>query len=143
MLPSPLMNVDVSDLVKISAGLVSFGGGFAFAKPFAEKTFGFWLGRAEARAAIVDAREGAIGRIAVQHERTVGVLEAVDARLDRIDARLDRIEAHHGITPPQSAIPAPATATEAPRRALTDPNLQAPRVSPPPSTPSTPAAATG
>ena len=51
-------------------------------------------------------RERAIERIAVQHERTVGVLEAFDRRLDRIDARLYRVEAHLGIPVTPSAIPA-------------------------------------
>jgi hypothetical protein len=123
----PPVNIDAADLVKIATGLASLGGGFAFARPFAEKLFASWLTRAERRAVAEEAREAAIVRIAATHERMVGVLEAFDRRLDRIDARLDRIEAHHGISPTPSAIPAEAPAVE-PRRQLTDPAL--PRVEP-------------
>ncbi len=119
-----MIQIEAADIVKIVTGLGSLGGGFAFAKPFATQLFAWHLERARERAAIADGKERAIERIAVQHERTVGVLEAVDKRLDRIDARLDRIEAHHGISPTPSAIPSPPPSRETPRRQLTDPDMQ-------------------
>ncbi len=112
------MNIDAGDIAKIATGLGSLGAGFAFARPFAERIFAFWLDRLKARAEIADGKERSIERIALQGERTVGVLEAVDRRLDRIDARLDRIEGFHGISPSPSAVP-PQESHSSPRAAIT------------------------
>lgn len=122
-----MITIDAGDIAKLVAGFGSFGlslsAGLAFFKPYAAQFLALRLERAKRRAEIEDAKDGAIERIAVQHERIVGVLEVYASRLDRIDARLDRIEAHHGISPTPSAIPAEAPKEERPRRQLTDPSL--------------------
>ena len=124
-----MITLDTIDLVKAAIECASVGGGFAFARPFATRYFNSWLTRAERRAEIEDAKESAIVRIAVGHERIVGVLETmdkrverVDVRLDRVDKRLDAIEAHLEIQPRTSGIPSPVPPA-APRRRLTDPDL--------------------
>lgn len=131
------MQIDAGDVARFLAAGGGFGGMFAVVRPFADKLFTFWLRRLEERAAIEDGKEGAVMRIAVQHERMTGVLETINAKLDRVDARLDRIEAHHGISPSPSSVPAEPPPVET-RRALTDPDL---RVEGRPSLPSRPTGA--
>jgi hypothetical protein len=116
------MQVDSGDIAHWVAAAGGFGGGFAIIKPFAEKLFAFWLRRIEDRASIEDAKDRAVERIAVQHERMTGVLESMLAHLQRSDARLDRMEAHMGIRVTPSAIPPPPPATD-PRRQLSSPDL--------------------
>jgi hypothetical protein len=124
------MNINPDDIAKVFAACFGAGGGFAFFRPFAGRLFTLWLDRLERRqkaeAARADAeleKEQAIARIAVIHERTVGVLENVLERLDRLDARQDRVEAHLGIPLTASAVPPAPPAQPRPRQ-FTDPGLQ-------------------
>ncbi len=116
------MQIDAGDVMKAIGAGGGCGAAFAFLKPFVEKLFAFWIERMRARAAVEDAREGSVERIAVQHERTTGVLESMLAHIERTDARLDRMEAHMGIRVTPSAIPPPPPATD-PRRQLSSPDL--------------------
>lgn len=141
------MQITPDDLLKFLAIPFSAGGGFAFFRPFAARLFTLWLDRVERRQKAEEARtaaelekERALERIAVIHERTVGVLEQVLERLDRLDARQDRVEAHLGIPLTASAVPAPPTPMPPARRQLTDPAIQA---APPPQVPPSPAGAPG
>lgn len=112
-----MLNLTVEDLVKIATALGSFGGGLAFARPFAQRAFDRWLDRADREQKAKEDREKAerdremrglavAERSAVTQERVTAVVERIDQRLDRVDQRLDRIEAHHGISPTPSAVPA-------------------------------------
>jgi hypothetical protein len=164
-----VITLDPADLVRIATGLAAVGGGFgasfAFLKPYAATWIEHRLARAKRAAEIEDearlakiradaARDGALERIAVQHERIVGVLETQDARyarqeetMARTDRRLLAIESHLGISPTPSAAPsAPAapvgegvrlplpSASDhvTPRRALTDPDLRVSSLPDPP-----------
>jgi hypothetical protein len=140
------MNIAPEDILKVFAIPFSAGGGYAFFRPFAARLFTLWLDRMAARQKAEEERaraaldkERALERIAVIHERTVGVLENVLERLDRLDARQDRVEAHLGIPLTSSAVPAPPPQAQRPRT-ITSPEIQdAPR----PVTPSSPGAAIG
>ncbi len=128
------MQIDVAELVKIATGCGSAAGGvtaaWAFARPFADRFFTRWLDRADRRdaadqerAKVAMDKERALERIAILHERTVGILENALERLDRLDARQDRVEAHLGI--PMTASSVPAAPAPIPRRAPTDPDMRA------------------
>lgn len=115
-----MIQIDPGDIAKIATAFASFGAGFKAAAPFVDRWFTHWLSQRERADKIAEDKDRALERIAVHHERFVGVLERVDQRLDRLDARQDRVEAHLGIPMTASTIPVAAEHT-APRRALTDP----------------------